>query len=236
LPPSNGVNREPPVAFGKKEMIMKRVHKIVAGAAGALAIVAATAYAAAPDGGYGPYGNCYGAGPGGAGWGHMGMMYGAGPGGYGMGPGMMWGGPGGYPMGPGAMWGGPGGYGRGPGMMGGGPGGYGMGPGPMGSYRGDAYAGLDLSADQRKKIAEIQAETSKTMWQEMQKMHELGYPAYGAPGQAPADEQAARKAYQAMADAQKAIFDQQLQARKQIDAVLTKEQREQLQRYWGGGR
>jgi Spy/CpxP family protein refolding chaperone len=171
------------------------------------------------------------------------MMWGnGGPGAYGMGPGMMggYGGPGGYGMGPGMMWGngGPGAYGMGPGMMGGygGPGGYGMGPGMTGGYGGNAYPGIDLTADQRKKIDQIQQETSKAMWPLMQKMHELGYQMYGTPGQGPADVDAARKAYQAMADTQKAMFDQQLEARKRIDAVLTKEQHEQLQRYWGGRR
>jgi len=69
---------------------------------------------------------------------------------YGMGPGMM----GGY---------GPGGYGMGPGMMGG-PGGYGMGPGMMGGYANEAYAGLDLSPEQRKKISDIQQSTGKAQW------------------------------------------------------------------------
>ena len=35
---------------------MKRIHKIIAGTAGALALVAATAFAAAPDGTFGPCG------------------------------------------------------------------------------------------------------------------------------------------------------------------------------------
>jgi len=71
---------------------MKRVHKIIAGAAGALTLAAATAFAAAPDGTFGPCG-----GPGAVGYGPMSMMYGGmGPGGHGsMGPG-----------GRGAMWGG----------------------------------------------------------------------------------------------------------------------------------
>lgn len=73
---------------------MKRVNKIIAGAAGALALVAATAFAAAPDGTFGPW--C-GQGADAARFGPMGMMYGAtGPSGHGsMGPGGrggMWGG------------------------------------------------------------------------------------------------------------------------------------------------
>jgi hypothetical protein len=79
---------QPGTTGGKqKEQIMKRIHKIIAGTVGALALVAVTAVAAAP----GWFGGCDGTGPGAAG---PGMMYG-GPGpGAGMGPGFggMWGG------------------------------------------------------------------------------------------------------------------------------------------------
>jgi Spy/CpxP family protein refolding chaperone len=149
----------------------------------------------------------------------------------GMGPGMMGGY--GYGMGPGMMGGyggyGPGGYGMGPGAMGG----YGMGPGTMWGYGANAYAGLDLSAEQRRKIADIQEQAASAMWQLMGKMHQQGYHLYGMFGPGPLDEQAARKAYESMAATQKAMFEAQLDARKKIDAVLTHEQREQL-RSWGG--
>lgn len=75
---------------------MKRVHNILAGAAGTLALVAVTAFAAAPGGTPAPGGAPCGA----AGFGPMGMMYGGGgPGAYGPmgsgGHGGMWaGGPG----------------------------------------------------------------------------------------------------------------------------------------------
>jgi hypothetical protein len=74
-----------------KEQIMKRIHKILAGTAGALTLVVVTAAMAAPGGAFGA---CDGSGPGMAGGGRMGMMQG------GMGPGARggnWGG------GPGAM-------------------------------------------------------------------------------------------------------------------------------------
>ncbi len=137
-------------------------------------------------------------------------------------------------MGPGMMGGGGGGYGMGPGMMGGyGGGGYGMGPGMMGGgYGGDALAGLDLSAQQRKQIAQIQEETAKSRWQLMGAMHEQGYHMNGMFGAGPLDEPAARKAFDAMAATHKAMFELSLGARKRIDAVLTAEQREQLRRYW----
>jgi Spy/CpxP family protein refolding chaperone len=109
-------------------------------------------------------------------------------------------------------------------------GGYGMGPGMMGGYGNEAYAGLKLNAEQQRKITEIQQETSKAIWQLMGTMHEQGYHMRGMFAPGVLDEAAARKAFQAMQEAQKAMFDLRLEARKKIDAVLTKEQRDQLRR------
>jgi Spy/CpxP family protein refolding chaperone len=51
------------------------------------------------------------------------------------------------------------------------------------------------------------------------------------------DYDAARKAYAAMADAHKQMFDIRLDARKRIESVLSQEQREQLRQgargWWG---
>ena len=123
-----------------------------------------------------------------------------------------------------------GGYGMGPGTMSGYAGGHGMGPGMMGGYGSDAYAGLKLSAEQRKTITAIQQEASKTTWQLMGSMHEQGYHMQGMFGPGELDEAAARKAFQTMQEAQKTMFGLQLEAHKKIDAVLTKEQRDQLRR------
>lgn len=136
---------------------------------------------------------------------------------YGMGPGMM-GGYGGNSMSPGMM----GNYGQGA---------YGMGPGMMWGYaRGGEYWGLDLSADQRKKIDQLQEETAKAQWQLMGTMHQQGFHMHGMFGPGALDEQEARKAFNAMVDAQKEMFELSLKAHKQIDAVLTNEQRNQLRR------
>lgn len=131
-----------------------------------------------------------------------------------------------YGMGAGMM----GGYGGGTGMMGG----YGMGPGMMGGYagRGD-YWGLDLSADQRKKIDQIQEETAKAHWQLMGNMQQQGFHMNNMFGPGGLDETEARKAFAAMVDAQKEMFESSLKARKRIDAILTNEQKEQLRRKWG---
>ena len=198
---------------------MKR--KLLAASAAVL-LGAATAAYSQPYGGMGP-GMMGGYGPGGGPGYGQGQGYGPGYGpGYGMGPGMM----GGY---------GPG-YGMGPGMMGGYGPGYGMGPGMMGGYGGyGGYGyGVDLSPEQRAKIADIQQEFGRKRWDLMEKMHEEGGPMYQAFGSGTFDEKAARKGFQAMADAQKQMFEAQLQARKKFDAVLTPEQREQMSRGWRG--
>jgi Spy/CpxP family protein refolding chaperone len=150
--------------------------------------------------------------------------------GYGMGPGMMGGY---YGMGPGMMWGdGPGGMG--PGMMGG----YGMrggdGPGMMWGYGGDEYRGLKLTAEQRAKIADIRRDVSRKHWELMGKVHDERYQVYEYDAAGKLDENAARKAYQALNDAHKALFEYGLEARKRIEAVLTDEQRDQLRRGWQG--
>lgn len=134
-----------------------------------------------------------------------------------------------YGAGPGMM----GGSSMGPGMMGGGFG-FGMGPGMMFGCSNDDYAGLDLSPEQQKAIAGIQEQTSKAMWQHMGTMHGQGYRMHGMFGPGPLDEPAMRKSSQTMTETQKAMFELQLDARKKVDAVLTKDQREKLGRHWSG--
>ena len=128
--------------------------------------------------------------------------------GYGMGPGM---------MGPGAM---------GPGMMGPGMMGPGMGPGMMGGY--GPYYGLDLSSEQRAKIAAIQKEFARKHWDLMYRMHEAGWPMHEVYREGKFDEQAARKAFDAMSEARKQMFEAWLDAQKRMDAVLTADQRQKL--------
>jgi len=154
--------------------------------------------------------------------GMMGQGYGPGMMGQGYGPGMM-----GQGYGPGMM-----GQGIGPGMMGYGMMGQGMGPGMMGGmmYGANPYASVDLSADQRARISAIQEGLWRKQWDLMGRMHEERYHMQQLMSGAVADDAAARKAYQAMADAHKQMFDAMLAARKQIDAVLTQEQRDRLKR------
>jgi Spy/CpxP family protein refolding chaperone len=208
-------------------------------------------------GGMGPgmmgYGRDYGTGPGMMGYGRgygmgPGMMgygrgYGMGPGmmgyggGYGMGPGMMGYG-GGYGMGPGMMGYGWHGYGMGPGMMGYGWHGYGMGPRMMGygwhghgmhHYGMRGLWTLDLSAEQRDKVAEIYHEHWQQRWKLMPKMMEQRTKLWeqfesGAP-----DRKAVDAAYEELSKLKKQMLDQRVEMMTKLDGVLTKEQRQQLQ-------
>jgi Spy/CpxP family protein refolding chaperone len=134
-------------------------------------------------------------------------------------------------MGPGMMGGDGGGYGMGSGTMGGNE--YGMRPGMMFGYTNEAYSGLDLTPEQKKSIASIHKQASKGMWQHMGTVHGQGYHMQGLFGSGPLDEPAARKSFNSMIEAQTAMFELQLGARKQIDAILTQDQRDKLRRHWG---
>jgi Spy/CpxP family protein refolding chaperone len=147
---------------------------------------------------------------------------------YGMGPGMMGGYGPGYGMGPGMMGGYGPGYGMGPGMMGG----YGMGPGMMGGWGrgGWGLEGLGLSDEQRSKISDIQRDLSRLQWDLMRSMHEQDWHMGDAWRDGGIDEKAARKAFDAMTEMHRKMFDATLEARKRVDALLTPQQREQLRR------
>ena len=132
--------------------------------------------------------------------------------GYGMGPGMM----GNY---------GPG-YNMGPGMMGGFGPDYGMGTGMMGGYAN--RSDLNLSAEQRSKIAKIQNDVRRKHWEIMGKVHDeqaLMNEQYYSEQR---DDAALSKSYRNMSELRHQMFDLSLSAQKQIDAVLTKEQRDKM--------
>jgi len=131
---------------------------------------------------------------------------------YGMGPGMMEGG-GGYPMGPGMM---------------GGPGMGMMGPGMMG--RMGAIWSLDLSDEQADRIDKIHDELHRKhrglmtqMWEARDRLRDL----YEADDRDPV---AIGKAYAQVSDLQRQMLESHVQGEKQMEDVLTKEQRESLNR------
>jgi Spy/CpxP family protein refolding chaperone len=142
-------------------------------------------------------------------------------------------------IGPGYGMMGPGGghgYGYGYGMMGPGygmpgAGGYGYGMPGMGAgmWGGIRSLPASLSAEQRTKIAEIQRDVRKRQWPLMQQMQELMWND-GTAEPAALDEQAQRRDYDRIAALQKQMFETMLESRKRIEAVLTPQQREEMQR------
>ncbi|MBU6510970.1 MAG: hypothetical protein KGR99_01510 [Betaproteobacteria bacterium] len=152
-------------------------------------------------------------------------------GGYGgYGPGMMggYGGYGGY--GPGMM-GGYGGYGGfGPGMMAG-YGRYGgYGPGMMGGF--GAYGGWgvnpQLSEAQRTKVAGIEKALFDKQWPLMQSMQKVMFESWGQAAGSKLDVDAIMKRATALSNVRLQMLRNRLEAVKQIDAVLTPQQREGL--------
>lgn len=173
------------------------------------------------------YGSGAGMGPGMMGMGGMGgmgmmgggmmdmMMGGGGMGGMGMMGGGMMGGPG--------MMGG--GYGMGPGMMGGDTGMMGMGPVGM----------LNLSDDQRDKIEKIYDDERKKHWDVAGKMMEEQNRLRDLYQTDEPDPKKVGAVYGNIAKLRQQMVETHIQARNQIQALLTKEQREQLRQWRRGG-
>lgn len=159
----------------------------------------------------------------GQGMGHP-MMQGQGPG-TGPGAGMM--GQPGCPMGAGMQ-----GQGmrHGPGMGRGMMGMHGEGAGAMGGAGWAALEKLNLSDEQRTKITTIRRDLQRKNHALMGSMHEIRWQAEDARKSAELDEAAARKRYDAGAAVRKQMFEARLEAHKQVQDVLTKEQREQLRK------
>ena len=144
--------------------------------------------------------------------------------GCGMGPGMMGSGMAGGMMGPGMMGGQGSGYGMGPGMMGG----SGRGSGMMGGY--GPGADLNLTAEQRGKISKTQNDARRKQWDLMGKMQDERSQMQELYSLDKRDDAALGKSYRAMSELRNQTFDLSLSAQKQIDAVLTQEQRDKLKR------
>jgi len=147
---------------------------------------------------------------------------GYGPGyGYGQGRGMMGGG---YGAG---MMGGPGMGGYGPGMMGGG-----YGPGMMGGYgAGGMFAALNLSDEQREKVLKIQEENRRKNWDLMGQVRteqfKLRQMAYGDKLDAAAITEQQKK----VDDLRRQMLKSRIEARNQVAAVLTAEQKQQFRQF-----
>jgi len=119
-------------------------------------------------------------------------------------------------------------YGMGPGMMGGQGSGYGMGPNMMDGYV--SRADLNLTAEQRSKIAKIQNDVRRKHWDLMGKMQDEQAQMNEQYNSDQRDDAPLSKSYRDMSELRQQMFDLSLSARRQIDAVLTQEQRDKLKR------
>jgi Spy/CpxP family protein refolding chaperone len=156
----------------------------------------------------------------------QGPGYGGGPG---YGPGMMGGGPG---YGAGMM----GGYGPGRGM---GPG-YGRGFGPGGGYgpgggfgpgRGAMLESLNLSDEQREKIQTIQEENRQRNWTVMGQMRTEMFKLRRMYNADNPDANAVAEQQKKVDELRRQMLVSRLEGRKQVEAVLTPEQRKQFRQY-----
>lgn len=134
----------------------------------------------------------------------------------------------GYPIGPDMM----GGYGpdyrMDPGILGNRGPDYGIDPGMTGRY--GPGPDLHLTPEQRVKIGKVQDELRRKHWALMGQIRDeqaLMLEHYNAE---PRDDAAVSKNYRNMSELRHQMFDLSLSARRQIDDVLTKEQREQQRR------
>jgi Spy/CpxP family protein refolding chaperone len=148
--------------------------------------------------------------------------YGQGPG-YGYGPGMM----GGYGAGGGMM----GGYGPGPGMMGPGMmGGYGPGWGASGGATAP-LAALNLTDEQQQKLLAIQEDNRRTNWDRMGTMRAEQFKLRSMYNADSVEPQAFAEQQKKVDDLRREMLVSRLEARKQIEGVLTPEQRKQFRQF-----
>ena len=156
---------------------------------------------------------------------------GGGPGyGPGMGPGMMggYGGPGhrsGYGMGPG--YGPAHGMGMGPGMMGR----HGHGPGMMQGRGGAFLRGLGLSEDQRAKVGRIMEDTRRKNWDVLGQIQGERFKLREMLRGDKVDPNAAVEQKRKIDDLKRQVMGARLEARNQVLALLTSEQREKARAF-----
>ena len=140
--------------------------------------------------------------------------------GYGYGPGMMGGG-----YGSGMM----GGGGYGPGMMGGG----GYGPGMMGGYGRGAgpMAALNLTDEQQDKLFALQEANRKKNWDTMSAMRSETFKLRRMYNAETVDSKALLEQQKKVDELRRQVLASRLDMRKQMESVLTPEQRKQMRQF-----
>jgi Spy/CpxP family protein refolding chaperone len=125
-------------------------------------------------------------------------------------------------QGPGYGWGSGGGYG--PGMMGG-YGGYGRG------FGGGPMAALNLTDEQQEKIFAIQEDNRKKNWDTMSKMRSETFKLRRLYNADNVDSKALVEQQRKVDDLRRQMLTVRLDMRKQVESVLTPEQRKQIRQF-----
>ena len=127
--------------------------------------------------------------------------------------------------------------GGGMGMMGGGmgPGSCGMMGGGMGMMGAGGFVGLDLSAEQRTKINKIQDDTRKLHWAIMGKMMDEQSKLRDLYAEEKLDAKKIGAASDSIYALRKQMLETRIDATNRMREVLTKEQREKLNKGYAGG-
>jgi Spy/CpxP family protein refolding chaperone len=137
-----------------------------------------------------------------------------------------------FAQGPGAGYGPGPGAGYGPGMMGG----YGYGPGMMGG-RGPGFGpgggliALDLSSEQREKIAAIQEENRRKNWDAMGQLRSEQFKLGQMYNADKVDSAAVSEQQKKVDELRRQLLKSRLDARNQVAAILTPEQRKHLRQF-----
>jgi len=150
----------------------------------------------------------------------------------GYGPGMMggYGGPGQGPYGPGMMRGQGQAYGYGPGMMGGGM----MSGGMMGGMGLGPLQALDLNEQQQTRINQIRDETRRKNWDTMGKLMDEQARLRDLFAAEKRDPTAIGKQSMKLADLRRQLLEASIESHNRIEALLSKEQKDQLRSYRRG--
>jgi Spy/CpxP family protein refolding chaperone len=116
--------------------------------------------------------------------------------------------------------------GYGPGMMGGG-----YGPGMMGGGYGGGPLALDLSPEQREKIFAMQEDNRRKNWDTMGKMRTEMFKLRSLAWSDNVDANAYAEQQKKVDDLRREMVKSRLESRKQVEAILTPEQRKQLRSF-----
>ena len=123
------------------------------------------------------------------------------------------------------------GYGPGPGMMGGYGGGPGYGRGGRGMGPGGGLAALDLSTEQREKIAAIQEENRKKNWDKMGQMRSEQFTLRRLYSAEKLDPAAIAEQQKKVDDLRRQMIQSRAESHNQVLSVLTPEQRKQMRQF-----